>query len=240
MAALVWDQTGEHLYETGTKNGILFVSDGANGWKNGVAWNGLTGVSETPSGADENGQYADDVKYLALRGTEDFGGTITCFTYPDEFGPCNGEETPIAGFKFGQQSRKAFCFVYKSTEGNDTLGNDYGEKIHIIYNATASPSQRDYKSINNSPEGVEFSFEFTTTPVDVVLNGVEYKKTSMVTISKSALIADAVAKAGDTGAEAARTSAIAKFNAVWTALAGSADKEPTLQTPAQVFTALSA
>lgn len=193
MAKLTWDNVGEHLYHTGNKQGVLFVSDPTveasgnrlAGYANGVAWNGLSTVNETPSGADENAIYADDMKYLALRGAEDFGGTIECYTYPDEFAACNGEVSPIPGMRFGQQGRKAFGFAFISTIGNDTEGNEHGKQIHIIYNATCNPSERGYQSINDSPEAIAFSFEFTTTPIAMTINGVTYKNASNIIIDST-------------------------------------------------------
>ncbi len=168
MAKLVWDQTGEHLYETGVKNCALYpVNTQTGAYTTGVAWNGITGITESPSGADPNPLYADDIKYLNLRASEEFGATIEAYTYPDEFAECDGTVSPVTGVKLGQQKRKMFGLAYITTLGNDTQENDYGYKIHIIYGATASPSERGYSTINDSPEAITFSWELTTTPVEV-------------------------------------------------------------------------
>lgn len=185
MPRLTWDQTGERLYETGTKRGVLFPQR-ANGTYNvGVAWNGLTAVTESPSGAEETALWADDMKYLSLRSAEEFGGTIECYTYPDEWGQCDGTATPATGVHIGQQSRSSFGLCYRTTVGNDTVGNDYGYKLHFVYNATASVSERAYATINDSPEAITFSYEFTTTPVDVKVGDNEYKPTSILTVDST-------------------------------------------------------
>lgn len=166
MSRLVWDKTGERLYETGTKKGVLYVQDG-NAYPTGVAWNGLTGFSIEPDGGDANDIYADDIKYLSLRSTENFKGTITAYTYPDEFAECDGSASLMAGVSIGQQPRKPFGFSYVSTVGNDTEFDSYGYKIHLIWGASVSPSSRDYQTINDSPEAIEFSWEIDTIPVNV-------------------------------------------------------------------------
>lgn len=181
MAALVWDQVGERLYETGTDRGVLYVYDSANSqYGEGVAWNGLTGVDEKPSGAEANNKYADNIKYLVLRSAEDFGATITAFTYPDEFEQCDGSAEPAPGVHIGQQERKMFGFSYRTKIGNDTDGNDHGYILHLVYGCTASPSQRSYKTINESPEPIEFSWEVTTTPAAV---NNSYKPTAHIRIN---------------------------------------------------------
>ena len=164
---LTWDAVGEKLYETGTDRGVFYPQ--VNGaYPKGVAWNGITGVTLSPSGADENKFYADNIKYGSIRGAEDFGGTIKCYTYPDEFALCDGAaQGGAAGVIIGQQKRNPFGFCYRSKIGNDADGMDHGYKLHLIYNATVSPSERDYQTVNDSPEGIEFSYEFTTTPVPV-------------------------------------------------------------------------
>ena len=166
MARLEWDKTGERLYETGTDRGVLYVSSNGT-YPTGVAWNGLTGVDENPSGAEANAQYADNIKYLELRSAEDFGATVTAYTYPDEFEECDGSAEPATGMYIGQQKRKMFGMSYRTKIGNDTDGDDHGYYIHLIYGATASPSQRSYKTVNDSPEPIEFSWEVTTTPVNI-------------------------------------------------------------------------
>jgi hypothetical protein len=166
MARLEWDKTGERLYETGTDRGVLYVASNGT-YPTGVAWNGLTGVDENPSGAEANAQYADNIKYLELRSAEDFGATVTAFTYPDEFEQCDGSAEPTEGMYIGQQARKMFGMSYRTKIGNDVDGDEHGYYIHLIYGATASPSQRSYKTINDSPEPIEFSWEVTTTPVNI-------------------------------------------------------------------------
>lgn len=166
MSRLVWDKTGERLYETGVKNGVLYIP--ASGvYSKGVAWNGLTAVTESPSGAEATALYADDIKYLSLMSTEEFGATIEAYTYPDEFAECDGSADIADGVTIGQQTRKTFGLCYKTTIGNDVDGNGYGYKLHIIYGALASPSEKAYATINDSPEAITFSWEITTTPVNV-------------------------------------------------------------------------
>lgn len=166
MAKLVWDQTGDRLYETGVKNGVLYIP--ANGvYSTGVAWNGLTAVTESPSGAEATPLYADDIKYLNLLSTEEFGATIEAYTYPDEFAACDGSASLVEGVTIGQQRRSTFGLCYKTTVGNDVDGNDHGYKIHIIYGCLAAPSEKAYATINDSPEAITFSWEVTTTPVNV-------------------------------------------------------------------------
>ena len=187
MAKLMWDATGEHYYETGTKNGVLWVMSKTDGNKleygKGVAWNGLTAVTESPSGAEETALYADDIKYLSLRSTEEFGATIEAYTYPDEFMECDGSAQTSAGVVIGQQKRATFAFSFKTVSGNDTEGNDHGYKIHIIYGCTASPSERAYATINDSPEAITFSWEVTTLPIEVP----GYKNTALITIDSTKL-----------------------------------------------------
>ena len=166
MAKLVWDKTGDRLYETGVKNGVLYIPT-AGVYSKGVAWNGLTAVTESPSGAEATALYADDTKYLSLMSTEEFGATIEAYTYPDEFAACDGSAELADGVMIGQQKRSVFGLCYKTTIGNDTEGNDHGYKLHIIYGAQAKPSERAYASINDSPEAITFSWEITTTPVNV-------------------------------------------------------------------------
>lgn len=165
--ALVWDAAGERLYETGVKKGVLYVQDNKGAYPKGVAWNGLTGVTESPSGAEANAIYADDMKYLNLYSAEEFGATIEAYTYPDEFAECDGSAELTAGVTIGQQKRKAFGMCYRTVLGNDVTGEDYGYKLHIIYGAMASPSEKAYATVNDSPEAITFSWEVTTTPVNV-------------------------------------------------------------------------
>ena len=181
MAKIVWDKIGERLYETGVKNGVLYVQDESGAYPNGVAWNGLTSISESPSGAEATPLYADDVKYLELMSAEEFGATIECYTYPDEFAACDGSAAVADGVMIGQQARKAFGLCYKTTVGNDVLGNDFGYKLHLIYGAKASPSEKAYSTINDSPEAITFSYEITTTPVAVE----GFKPTSTIVIDST-------------------------------------------------------
>lgn len=181
MAKLVWDQTGQRLYETGVSKGVLYPQDATGAYPLGVAWNGLTAVTESPSGADSNPLYADDIKYLDLRSAEEFGATIEAYTYPDEFAVCDGSAEPATGVIIGQQNRTPFGLCYKTVLGNDTQTNDYGYLLHIIYNATASPSERAYQTINDSPEAITFSWELTTTPVAVT----GYKPTAYMRINST-------------------------------------------------------
>ena len=166
MAKLVWDKTGDRLYETGVKNGVLYIPT-SGVYSKGVAWNGLTAVTESPSGAEATALYADDIKYLSLMSTEEFGATIEAYTYPDEFAACDGSAELADGVMIGQQKRSTFGLSYKTTIGNDTEGNDHGYKLHIIYGAQAAPSEKAYATINDSPEAITFSWEITTTPVNV-------------------------------------------------------------------------
>lgn len=167
MAKLVWDQTGERLYETGVKNAVLYVQSATGTYPNGVAWNGLTAVTQSPSGAEATPLYADDMKYLNLYSAEEFGATIEAYMYPDEFAECDGSAELADGVFVGQQPRKAFGLVYKTVIGNDVKNNKYGYKLHIIYGAMAAPSEKAYATINDSPEAITFSWELTTTPVAV-------------------------------------------------------------------------
>lgn len=185
MSKLVWDATGERLYETGVSHGVLFTM-GDNGWNSGVVWNGLTSVNESPSGADPNPLYADNIKYLELRSLEEFGATVEAYTYPDEFMECDGSASIATGITIGQQSRKPFCLCYRTEIGNDVDYEEHGYKIHIIYNATASPSERSYETINDSPEAITFSWELTTTPVAVT----GHKNTSLVIIDSTKVAAE--------------------------------------------------
>ena len=167
MAKIVWDQSGQRLYETGVKMGVLYVQDASGAYPKGVAWNGLTAVNETPSGAEATPLYADDIKYLNLRSAEDFGATIEAYMYPEEFEACDGSAELAPGVKIGQQARNAFGLCYRTVLGNDIAGNDYGYKLHIIYGATAAPSEKAYATINDSPEAITFSWEVNCTPVEV-------------------------------------------------------------------------
>lgn len=188
MAKLEWDKTGERLYETGTDRGVLYVASNGT-YPTGVAWNGLTGVDENPSGAEANAQYADNIKYLELRSAEDFGATVTAYTYPDEFEQCDGSAEPTTGMYIGQQARKMFGMSYRTKIGNDVDGDEHGYYLHLIYGATASPSQRSYKTFNDSPEPIEFSWEVTTTPVNIT----GYKPVAHVRINSTKADAEKLA-----------------------------------------------
>lgn len=181
MAKLVWDKTGERFYETGVKKGVLYPQGPGGTYPKGVAWNGLISVAENPSGAEATSIYADDIKYLTLISAEEFGATIEAYTYPDEFAQCDGSAEVAKGVTIGQQTRKPFGLSYVTTLGNDVDGNEYGYKIHIIYGALASPSGKEYSTINDSPEAITFTWEITTTPVNVA----GYKPTSCITIDST-------------------------------------------------------
>lgn len=167
MAKLVFNNVGERLFETGVKNGVLYVMGDEGTYENGVVWNGLTAVTESPSGADTTPLYADDVKYVVIYAAEEFGATVEAFTYPEEFEQCDGSAAISEGVTIGQQSRKSFGMCYKTSVGNDVQGQDFGYKIHIIYGAKAAPSEKSYSTINDSPEAVTFSWELSTVPVPV-------------------------------------------------------------------------
>jgi len=192
MTALVWDASGQHFYETGVDHGVLYIP--TNGiYDNGVAWNGLTAVTETPSGAEANPQYADNIKYLNLFSAEEFGITIEAFTYPDEFAQFDGLATPQVGVVVGQQSRRPFGLSYRTLVGNDTEGQDYGFKLHLVYGCTASPSEKAYNTINDSPEAISFSWEVTTVPVAVT----GLKPTALIVIDSTKVDEDNLAALSD-------------------------------------------
>lgn len=192
MSKIKWDQTGEKIYETGVKNGVLYVQDSTGKYPKGVAWNGLTAVTESPSGAEATPLYADDIKYLELRSAEEFGGTIEAYYYPDEFAACDGSAKLAEGVTIGQQARSAFGFCYRTTVGNDTEKTDYGYKLHLVYGATASPSEKGYTSINDNPEAITFSWEFTTTPESAKVGDKTYT-TATVTIDSKKVDAQKLA-----------------------------------------------
>lgn len=178
---LTWDGEGQRTYETGVDRGVLYKKNASGAYVNGVAWNGLTAVNETPSGAEASDIYADNIKYLSLRSAETFGGTIEAYTYPEEFEECDGSVQPVEGVNIYQQSRKPFGLSYRTKIGNDTEGDDHGYKLHLVYGATASPSERGYQTVNDSPEAITFSWEFDTTPVNVTGN----KPTALLTIDST-------------------------------------------------------
>jgi hypothetical protein len=181
MAPLTWDQVGDRLYETGVDHGVLYLPDSAGVYNTGVAWNGLTTVTESPSGAEPNAQYADNIKYLNLISAEEFGATIEAFTYPDEFTECDGTALPSPGVAVGQQGRKTFGLSYRSRVGNDVDGTEHGYKLHLVYGCQAAPSEKAYATINDSPEAITFSWDVTTTPVPVT----GYKPTSLIVVDST-------------------------------------------------------
>lgn len=223
MAKLTWDNTGERFYETGVKNVALYVFDntsGAKKYKDGVAWNGVTAISESPSGAEPTALYADDKKYLNLLSAEEFAASIEAYTYPDEFAECDGSASLAEGFTIGQQARSKFALAYKTTIGNDEAGNSLGYKLHIIYNCLAAPSEKAYNTINDSPEAITFSWEISTTPVTFTINGKEYS-TACITIDS-------------------RTADPSKLAALETKLFGGTepDSKPTLALPNEIYDAM--
>lgn len=181
MPKLIWDKTGERLYETGVKQGVLYPQESGGVYPKGVVWNGLTAVTESPSGAEATALYADDIKYLNLMSTEEFAATIEAYTYPEEFAQCDGSAEIADGVTIGQQKRKTFGLCYRTTLGNDVEGNDFGYKLHIIYGAVAAPSEKGYATINDSPEAITFSWEVSTTPVSVT----GLKSTASITIDST-------------------------------------------------------
>lgn len=217
MSKLVWDQTGERIYETGVKNGVLYVQGVGGTYDKGVAWNGLTAVTESPSGAEATPLYADDIKYLNLMSNEEFGATIEAYTYPEEFAECDGSASIATGIYIGQQARKTFGLSYRTVIGNDVDSNDYGYKLHLIYGALAAPSEKAYATINDSPEAITFSWEITTTPVNVK----GFKPTASVTIDSTKVEAE-------------------KLAALEAILYGTEEKEARLPLPDEIATLMAA
>ena len=217
MAKLVWDQSGQRIYETGVKMGVLYVQDSTGAYPKGVAWNGLTAVNESPSGAEATPLYADDIKYLNLRSAEEFGATIEAYTYPEEFEKCDGSAEIATGVVAGQQSRATFGMCYRTVIGNDIDGNEHGYKLHLIYGATAAPSEKAYATINDSPEAVTFSWEISCTPVEVP----GLKPTACITIDSTKVDA-------------------AKLAALEAKLYGGETDEATLPLPAEIKTMFAA
>lgn len=189
MTKLVWDQSGDRLFETGVSNGVLYVRNSEGEYPLGVPWNGLTAVTESPSGAEATPLYADNIKYLSLMSNEEFGATIEAYTYPDEFAECDGSAELGAGVMIGQQTRKYFGLAYKTVIGNDTDGNAYGYKLHLIYGAQAAPSEKAYATINDSPEAITFSWELTTSPIEVT----GFKPTASLVIDSTKIDASTLA-----------------------------------------------
>lgn len=189
MSKLVWDETGKRYYETGVRQGVLYPMDASGTYPKGVAWNGLTAVTESPSGAEATPLYADDIKYLNLMSAEEFGATIEAYTYPDEFAACNGEAELVPGVTIGQQARQAFGMSYRTVIGNDVDGESHGYKLHLIYGALAAPSEKGYSTINDSPDAITFSWEISTTPVSVD----NFKPTASITINSTKVNAEKLA-----------------------------------------------
>lgn len=216
MAKLVWDKSGEHYYETGVDHGVLYVRN-AGVYNKGVAWNGLTAVTESPSGAESNPLYADNIKYLNLISAEEFGATIEAYTYPKEFEACDGTAELAEGVLIGQQTRSTFGLCYRTRVGNDVDGDSLGYKLHIIYGCLASPSEKNYQTVNDSPEAISFSWEISTTPVDV--NGKQ--PTASLTIDS-------------------RTADPTKLATLEAKLYGSENEEPTLPLPDEIATMFAA
>lgn len=182
MSRLIWDEPKDRLYETGISNVVLYKQNSSGEYPEGVAWNGVTTVTESPSGADESALYADNIKYLSLRAAENIGGTIEAYTYPDEWKECDGRRSPVKGLEVSQQVRKSFGLAYKTILGNDIDDNDYSYKLHLFYNLTAAPSERSYATVNESPEAITFSWTLTSTPINMP-NGL--KASALLTIDAS-------------------------------------------------------
>lgn len=212
MAKLVWNEAGKRLYETGVDRGVLYVSDGSGGYQNGVVWNGLVSVNESPSGAEATPLYAGNVKYVELMSNEEFGASIEAYTYPEEFEQCDGSAELANGITIGQQPRKSFGLCYRTKIGNDTAGDEHGYKIHLIYGAKAAPTEKSYTTINDSPEAITFSWEITTTPIEVA----GHKPTATLTIDSTKVTPTAL-------------------TAIETKLYGDTSGEPTLPTPAEIL-----
>lgn len=216
MAVINWDASTKHFYETGVKHGVLYVQDSDGSYPLGVAWNGLSSITESPSGAEATAIYADDIKYLNIYSAEEFGATIEAYTYPDEFAVCDGSDELADGILLGQQGRKAFGLCYRTALGNEIEGSDYGYKLHIIYGCMASPSEKQYQTINDSPEAISFSWEVKTTPVNVTGK----KPVSSLVIDSKTVGATKMAK-------------------IEAALYGTATEDPYLPTPDQILTLIS-
>ena len=212
MSKLVWNEAGKRLYETGVDRGVLYVSDGRGGYQKGVVWNGLVSVNESPSGAEATPLYAGNIKYVELMSNEEFGASIEAYTYPEEFEQCDGSAELAEGVTIGQQPRKSFGLCYRTKIGNDTAGDDHGYKIHLIYGAKAAPTEKSYTTINDSPEAITFSWEVTTTPIEVE----GHKPTATLTIDSTKVKPD-------------------KLEAIEKKLYGDTTTEATLPTPAEIL-----
>ena len=217
MAKLVWDEVGKRFYETGVTQGVLYVQDDTGAYPAGVPWNGLVSVTESPSGAEASPQYADNIKYVELMSTEEFGATIEAFTYPDDFAACDGSVSIGTGVTIGQQARKGFGLCYRTVIGNDVAGEDAGYKLHLVYGAKAAPSEKGYSTINDSPEAITFSWEITTTPAPVT----GHKPTSSIVIDSTKILP-------------------AKLTAIEDLLYGTASEAAKLPTPNEILTLLAA
>ena len=214
MSKIIFDNTGEKIYETGVDHCVLYVRD-SNTYQTGVGWNGITAINENPSGAEATPIYADNIKYLNIVSGEDFGATIEAYTYPDEFTECDGSAEIVAGVKIGQQTRKPFALCYRTLIGNDVAGTGHGYKLHFIYNAQAAVSAKNYKTINESPEAMSFSWEISTTPE--VVEG--FKPTATVTVDSTKVDAQ-------------------KLKALEAKIYGSEDSEPTMPTISEIVSLL--
>lgn len=181
MSKIVWDNSGEHIYETGVDHGVLYPQSSSGTYPKGVAWNGLTSVTESPSGAEASSIYADNIKYLSLTSVEEFGATVEAYTYPDEFAICDGSAAIANGAMIGQQERKSFGMAYRTKIGNDIDGDSHGYKLHLIYGAKATPSEKSYTTVNDSPEAISMSWTLSTTPVNVT----GFKPTACLTIDST-------------------------------------------------------
>ena len=211
MAKIVWDESGKRIYETGVRKGVLYLQDAQGAYTKGVAWNGLTAVTESPSGAEPTALYADDIKYLELFSAEEFGATIEAYTYPAEFEKCDGSASLGTGVTIGQQDRATFGLCYRTVLGNDVKGSEFGYKLHLIYGAKAKPSEKGYQTINDSPEAITFSWEISTTPVNVA----GFKPTACVTIDSTKIAPD-------------------KLTQIETLLYGDVSSEPKLPLPDEI------
>ena len=223
MAKLVWDAPGKHFYETGVDHGVLYTLDADKAYTIAEAWNGLTSVTASPSGAEETKLWADNINYASLRSMESFGGTIEAYAYPDNFMACDGTVEPVPGVYIGQQPRAMFGLAYRTLVGNEVDLNDHAYKLHLIYGATCSPSQKQYNTVNDSPEAITFSWEFTTTPVSFTRNGITYKPTSEIVIDSR---------------EFTTTAAKAKLTTLEDQLFGTASASAYLPLPAEVVSTL--
>ena len=216
VGALVWDAVGKHYYETGVDHGVLYIPNVSGVYDDGVAWNGLISVTESPGGAEPSPQYADNIKYLNLVSAEDFSATIEAFTYPDEFAPYDGQAVPLAGLYFGQQARKPFGLAYRTKLGNDVGGDSLAFKLHLMYGCLASPSEKAYNTVNDSPEAVTFSWSISCTPTSA---GGSYSPVALITIDSNVVNP-------------------AKLTTLMTTLYGAPAVKPQLPTPAAIITAL--